>query len=85
MRLDNVKLLEQESGNRVVVSRSGDVSLLDQVGRERERYKLPYGAVLTVHAGDVVDPGTKIASWDPHTPGDIRSRRTRPIRRYCRR
>ena len=67
VRLDNVKLLEQESGNRVVVSRSGDVSLLDQVGRERERYKLPYGAVLTVHAGDVVDPGTKIASWDPHT------------------
>ena len=67
VRLDNVKLLEQESGNRVVVSRSGDVSLLDEVGRERERYKLPYGAVLTVHDGDVVDPGIKIASWDPHT------------------
>ena len=67
VRLDNVKLLEQESGNRVVVSRSGDVSLLDEVGRERERYKLPYGAVLTVHRGDVVEPGTKIADWDPHT------------------
>ena len=67
VRLDNVKLLEQESGNRVVVSRSGDISLLDEVGRERERYKLPYGAVLTVHDGDAVDPGTKIASWDPHT------------------
>ena len=64
---DSVKVLEQESGNRVVVSRSGDVSLLDEVGRERERYKLPYGAVLTVQNGDVVDPGVKIASWDPHT------------------
>ena len=67
VRLDNVKLLEQESGNRVVVSRSGDVSLLDDVGRERERYKLPYGAVLTVQDGDAVQPGVKIASWDPHT------------------
>ncbi len=67
VRLVNVKLLEQESGNRVAVSRSGDVSLLDEVGRERERYKLPYGAVLTVHDGNVVEPGTKIASWDPHT------------------
>ena len=67
VRLDNVKLLEQESGNRVVVSRSGDVSLLDEVGRERERYKLPYGAVLTVNDGDAVDPGMKIADWDPHT------------------
>ena len=67
VRLDNVKLLEQESGNKVVVSRSGDVSLLDEVGRERERYKLPYGAVLTVNDGDAVDPGMKIADWDPHT------------------
>ena len=67
VRLDNVKLLEQESGNSVVVSRSGDVSLLDEVGRERERYKLEYGAVLTVQDGDVVEPGVKIASWDPHT------------------
>ena len=64
---DSVKVLEQESGNRVVVSRSGDVSLLDEVGRERERYKLPYGAVLTVQNGDEVEPGVKIASWDPHT------------------
>ncbi len=67
VRLDNVKLLEQESGTRVVVSRSGDASLLDELGRERERYKLPYGAVLTVQDSDTVEPGVKIASWDPHT------------------
>ena len=67
IRLDNVKLLQQESGNKVVVSRSGDVSLLDAVGRERERYKIPYGAVITIDDGAAVQPGTKIASWDPHT------------------
>ena len=67
VRLDNVKPLEQESGNQVVVSRSGEVSLLDKAGRECERYKLPYGAVLTVKDSDEVEPGVTIASWDPHT------------------
>ena len=67
VRLDNVKLLQQESGKWVVVSRSGDASLLDEAGRECERYKLPYGAVLTVKDGAKVEPGVTIASWDPHT------------------
>jgi DNA-directed RNA polymerase subunit beta' len=60
-------LLQQESGNQVVVSRSGDIAILDDVGRERERYKLPYGAVLTVDDGAMVQSGDEIASWDPHT------------------
>ncbi len=67
IRLDNVKLLDQGGGKRVVVSRSGEVSLLDEVGRERERYKLPYGAVLTVADGDTIAAAARIASWDPHT------------------
>ncbi len=67
IKLHNVKLLEQKSGNRVVVSRSGELALQDEVGRERERYKIPYGAVLTVAEGDSVEPGEKVASWDPHT------------------
>ena len=67
IRLQNVKLLEQKTGTRVVVSRSGEVVLQDESGRERERYKIPYGAVLTVTDGDVVKPGEKVASWDPHT------------------
>ena len=67
IKLHNVKLLEQKAGTRVVVSRSGEVALQDEVGRERERYKIPYGAVLTVADGDVVQPGEKVAGWDPHT------------------
>jgi DNA-directed RNA polymerase subunit beta' len=67
IKLQNVKLLEQKAGTRVVVSRSGEVALQDEVGRERERYKIPYGAVLTVADSDVVQPGEKVASWDPHT------------------
>jgi len=65
--LHNVKLLEQESGTSIVVSRSGEVSLQDDVGRERERYKIPYGAVLKYGDSDSIDAGKQLAMWDPHT------------------
>ncbi|MEQ8938517.1 MAG: DNA-directed RNA polymerase subunit beta', partial [Gammaproteobacteria bacterium] len=67
VRLQNVKTLVQDTGNRVVVSRSGEVAILDDVGRERERYKVPYGAVITADDGESVDSGQQIANWDPHT------------------
>ena len=67
IRLKNIKTLEQESGNKVVVSRSGEVAILNDQGRERERHKVPYGAVFTADDGDKARPGQQIASWDPHT------------------
>jgi DNA-directed RNA polymerase subunit beta' len=67
IRLHNIKTIEHANGNLVAVSRSGEVVVVDEVGRERERYKLPYGAVLHVHDGDSVDGGQMIANWDPHT------------------
>ena len=67
VRLHNVKLLKQESGNEVVISRSCELTIQDEVGRERERYKLPYGAVLTASDGDNVSSGAQVATWDPHT------------------
>ncbi len=51
----------------VAVSRSGELTIHDDFGRERERYKVPYGAVLTVADSDTVEPGQIVASWDPHT------------------
>jgi len=66
--LQNVKILKQkESGNNIVNSRSGEIAILDDAGRERERYKIPYGAVLTVNNEANVESGQQIASWDPHT------------------
>ena len=67
IRFDGVRHLEQEAGHRVVVSRSGELFVLDKSGRAHERYKLPYGAVLRVNEGDAVQPGDRLASWDPHT------------------
>jgi DNA-directed RNA polymerase subunit beta' len=67
VHLVNVKILEQDSGNKVVISRSGEIVVRDETGREREHYKVPYGAVLTVGDSEKTMPGQQIASWDPHT------------------
>jgi DNA-directed RNA polymerase subunit beta' len=67
IRLHNIKTVTHANGNLVAVSRSGEVSIVDDFGRERERYKLPYGAVLTVHDNMPVEAGQIIANWEPHT------------------
>jgi DNA-directed RNA polymerase subunit beta' len=67
VRLHNLKTVTRESGELVAVSRSGEIALADDVGRERERYKLPYGAVISVGESDSVEAGQVIAQWDPHT------------------
>ena len=51
----------------VVISRSGEIVIHDEHGRERERHKVPYGAVLTVKADQTVKAGTILANWDPLT------------------
>ncbi|MDV2081197.1 DNA-directed RNA polymerase subunit beta' [Marinobacter xestospongiae] len=67
VRLHNLKSIEKSDGSLVVVSRSSALAVADEQGREREWYKLPYGAVLSVKHGDEVDAGVVVAKWDPHT------------------
>jgi DNA-directed RNA polymerase subunit beta' len=67
IKLHNIKLVRHQSGNYVAVSRSGELTLVDEFGRERERYRIPYGAVLTASEGQQVLPGQIVANWDPHT------------------
>lgn len=67
IRLHNIKTVTNDNGHLVAVSRSGEVSVVDNFGRERERYKLPYGAVLTINENSAVQAGQVIATWDPHT------------------
>ncbi len=66
-KLNNMKVVAHASGNYVAVSRSGELQVIDQKGRERERYKIPYGAILTVENNSVVEAGQVVANWDPHT------------------
>ncbi|RMG32579.1 MAG: DNA-directed RNA polymerase subunit beta' [Gammaproteobacteria bacterium] len=67
VKLHNIKTIENAAGKLVAVSRSGEVVIVDEMGRERERYKLPYGAELQVREGDKVEGGQTVATWDPHT------------------
>jgi len=67
IRLSNMKTVKDKDSNLVAVSRSGEVCVVDTYGRERERYKIPYGAVLTVEEGSSVETGDIIVTWDPHT------------------
>jgi DNA-directed RNA polymerase subunit beta' len=67
VRLHNIKTVNNKNNNLVAVSRSGEIGMVDEHGRERERYKVPYGSVISVADGDMVDGGSVIATWDPHT------------------
>ncbi|AMK77707.1 DNA-directed RNA polymerase subunit beta' [Methylomonas methanica] len=66
-KLNNLKTVKNRENNLVAVSRSGEVGVMDDYGRERERYKIPYGAVLSVGDGSPVSAGDIIVNWDPHT------------------
>ena len=67
IRLHNVKTVTNRDGNLVAVSRSGEIGVIDPNGRERERYKVPYGAVISANDGDACEAGQVVANWDPHT------------------
>ncbi|WP_177420158.1 DNA-directed RNA polymerase subunit beta' [endosymbiont of Lamellibrachia barhami] len=65
--LHNIKTVKHSAGHLVATSRSGELTVVDDVGRERERYKVPYGATLQVEDGVAVEGGQIVANWDPHT------------------
>ena len=67
LRFHNVKTVAHEKGHLVAVSRSGEIGVVDEFGRERERYKIPYGAQINVREGVLVAAGQSVATWDPHT------------------
>ena len=66
IKLHNLKTVENREGNLIAVSRSGEVGVMDEYGREKEKYKIPYGAELTCRDGSEVKAGDIVVSWDPH-------------------
>ena len=67
IRLHNLKAVTRIDGNMVTTSRSVEVGVTDQHGRERERYKVPYGSLIQVSDGARVEAGEVAVTWDPHT------------------
>ncbi len=62
-----MRYVTNNKGELVVIARSGEIIIQDEHGRERERHKVPYGAVLTVKADQQIKAGTILANWDPLT------------------
>jgi DNA-directed RNA polymerase subunit beta' len=62
-----MRYVTNANNEQVVISRSGEIMVTDDAGRERERHKVPYGAVLTALDGKVVKAGATVAKWDPTT------------------
>ena len=67
VKLNNMKTVRHRKGYLIAVSRSGEISVINEHGRERERYKVPYGAMITVGDAEEVKQGQVVATWDPHT------------------
>ena len=61
-----MRYVTNPKGDKVVISRSGEVIIVDDNNRERERHKVPYGALLSVNDGKLVRAGANLANWDPH-------------------
>ena len=63
----NVVTVKNSDGQEVVMSRNAEVGIVDDIGRERERHKLPYGAMITVKDDQKLEKGDALAEWDPYT------------------
>jgi DNA-directed RNA polymerase subunit beta' len=77
MKLYNAKYVVNVENKLVITSRSTEVTITDDHGREKERYKLPYGAVLSNRDADTVEAGSTIATWDPHSHPIITERNSK--------
>src|SRR3546814_16928847 len=65
--LSTMRYVTNDKGERVAISRSGEIAIYDDSRRERERHKVPYGATVIVGDGDIVKAGQRLATWDPLT------------------
>ena len=64
---NTMRYVTNNKGEQIVISRSGEMIITDDYGRERERHKLPYGATLLFVDGAQIKAGTQLATWDPLT------------------
>lgn len=63
----SMRYVTSDKNEKIVITRSGEIAITDDNGRERERHKVPYGSTLQVTDGQQIKAGTKLAAWDPHT------------------
>ncbi|MFN7454927.1 MAG: DNA-directed RNA polymerase subunit beta', partial [Pseudobdellovibrionaceae bacterium] len=67
LKLRNVHSVGNRSGKLTVMNRNGEAVVIDESGRERENFKLVYGAILSFKDGEKVSKGATVAEWDPYS------------------
>ncbi len=67
VKLLNRNVVEDSKGRLVVMSRNMEIVIVDDEGRERVTYKVPFGAHLVKDEGEAVIHGDKLVEWDPYT------------------
>ena len=67
LKLDDGKVVENEEGNTIILSRNSIIMVTDANGREKSRHRVPYGAKILVKPNEKVVKGQKVAEWDPFT------------------
>ncbi|MDA8329432.1 MAG: DNA-directed RNA polymerase subunit beta' [Betaproteobacteria bacterium] len=63
----SMRYVTSAKGELIAIARSGEILIMTDAGRERERHKVPYGATLTIKDGEKIKAGQILAMWDPHT------------------
>ncbi|MFX6941428.1 hypothetical protein ABTH41_19795, partial [Acinetobacter baumannii] len=63
----DLRLIVDQRGRRVVLSRSGEIAIVDMDGRELAVHRIPYGAYVMFDDGHMVSKGDRMAEWDPFT------------------
>jgi DNA-directed RNA polymerase subunit beta' len=67
VKYTRLKVVTTEEGQKIVLARNGEVSLVDEKGREVEKYEVPAGAILKVSENDTAAAGAVLCEWDPHS------------------
>jgi DNA-directed RNA polymerase subunit beta' len=67
VKFENLQTVVNKEGHLTAMNRNGEIVITDESGRERERYRINYGAFLKMKEGDRVKPGVLLAEWDPYT------------------
>ena len=65
IKFQNIHTVVNSEGQMIAMNRNGELVMIGVEGRERERYRLNYGAQLLVNEGELVEAGTRLAEWDP--------------------
>jgi DNA-directed RNA polymerase subunit beta' len=67
VQFTRLKVVKNDAGQQVVLTRNGEITILDPKGRELEKYEIPAGSLLLINESEEVKPGALLCQWDPHS------------------